>query len=83
MQSFSDRSHPTIDTAQPSVRHVQEMIRRKQAVALLIVGGQEMEGVILWQDIYALALHPGREIVEGRPFILVNRDHVVTIRQLD
>jgi host factor-I protein len=78
MQSFLERRSPTLDTAQPSIRHIQELIRRKAPVALLVSGGPEYEGVLLWQDLQYFALDPG----ESRPLILINRNSVCVLRAL-
>ncbi|EDY37460.1 hypothetical protein CPCC7001_338 [Cyanobium sp. PCC 7001] len=82
MQSFLERRPAALDTAQPSVRHVQELIRRKQPVALLIAGGTEVEGVIRWQDVYCYGLHQSEDLADGRPLTLINREHVAMIRTL-
>lgn len=78
MQSFLERRSPTLDTAQPSIRHIQELIRRKAPVALLVSGGPEYEGVLLWQDLQYFALDPG----ESRPLILINRNSICVLRAL-
>jgi host factor-I protein len=82
MQSLLERRPATLDTAQPSVRHVQELIRRKQQVAVLIAGGTELEGVIRWQDVYCYGFHQGDDPTDGRPLTLINREHVTMIRSL-
>jgi host factor-I protein len=74
MQSFFDRRAPTLDTAQPSIRHIQDLIRREAPVAIRMADGQELEGLLRWQDLQYFALDPG----EGRPLVLINR-HVVSV----
>ena len=74
MQSFFDRRAPTLDTAQPSIRHIQDLIRREAPVAIRMADGHELEGLLRWQDLQYFALDPG----EGRPLVLINR-HVVSV----
>jgi len=78
MQSFLERRSPTLDTAQPSIRHIQELIRRKAPIALMVTGGHEYEGILRWQDLQYFALDPG----ENRPLILINRHSVSVLRAL-
>ncbi|MFQ6537139.1 MULTISPECIES: Hfq-related RNA-binding protein [Aphanothece] len=82
MQSFLDHKPTTLDTAQPSVRHIQNLIRRKQAVGIQVVGGGELEGVIQWQDVYYIGLRQGEEPNSERPLTLINREQVSVIRCL-
>ncbi|SBO42239.1 hypothetical protein [Cyanobium sp. NIES-981] len=82
MQSFLERRPISLDTSQPSVRHVQDLIRRKQPVAILIGGGTELEGVIRWQDVYCIGLHPGEDPAADLPLMLINREQVAVIRSL-
>ncbi|MCP9927016.1 Hfq-related RNA-binding protein [Cyanobium sp. CH-040] len=81
MQSFfearSAARSSTLDTDQPSVRHIQNLIRRRIAVTLRLQGGESIEGVIRWQDIRALAL----EVAADEPLVLVNRDAVLLLRE--
>jgi hypothetical protein len=76
--AFFDRRAPTLDTTQPGVRHIQELIRHNTAVRLQLSTGHELEGTLRWQDLGYLALSPA----EGQPLTLVNRDAVVLIRPL-
>jgi hypothetical protein len=81
MQSFfeartASRS-ASLDTDQPSVRHIQGLIRRQAAVVVELAGGRLLEGVIRWQDAHALAIHPGAD----QPLILVTRQAVVLLRE--
>jgi host factor-I protein len=78
MQSFLERRSPTLDTAQPGIRHIQDLIRREAPVALLVSHGQEYEGILRWQDLQYFALDTG----EGRPLMLINRHHVCLLRAL-
>jgi host factor-I protein len=78
MQSFFDKRGPRLDTSLPSVRHVQDLIRSRNPVHLSLIGGQELEGSIRWQDNQFLAL-----VQEGGgPLVLVNRDAIVILRAL-
>lgn len=78
MQSFLERRSATLDTSQPSIRHIQELIRRQAPVALEVLDGKDYEGVLRWQDLQYFALDPG----EGRPLILINRQQVAVLRAL-
>ncbi len=78
MQSFFDRRGPRLDTSLPSVRHVQELIRNRTPVRIALVGGQEMEGTIKWQDNQFLALRQDAAM----PLALLNRDAIVVLRAL-
>jgi host factor-I protein len=78
MQSFLESRTPVLDTSLPSVRHIQVLIRQKTPVALRLLDGHELEGVLLWQDLDQLALDPG----EGRALNLVNRRAVAVLRSL-
>jgi host factor-I protein len=78
MQSFLESRAPILDTSQPSVRHIQGLIRQKLPVALRLMDGHELEGVLLWQDLEQFALDPG----EGRSLMLINRQAVAVLRSL-
>ena len=78
MQSFFEKRAPRLDTSLPSVRHVQELIRNRTPVRIALLGGQEMEGTIKWQDNQFLALRQEA----GMPLALVSRDAVVVLRAL-
>jgi host factor-I protein len=78
MQSFLESRTPTLDTSLPSVRHIQGLIRQKTPVALRLLDGHELEGVLLWQDSDQFALDPG----EGRALNLINRRAVAVLRSL-
>jgi hypothetical protein len=81
MQSFFEARTPnrgaSLDTDQPSTRHIQTLIRRKAAVLLEMDAGRQLEGVIRWQDLHFLALDPGGD----QPLTLVNRQAVVLLRE--
>jgi host factor-I protein len=78
MQSFFDRRGPRLDTSLPSVRHVQELIRNRTMVRLVMVGGQELEGTVRWQDNDFLALRQDASL----PLVLVNRNAITVLRAL-
>jgi host factor-I protein len=78
MQSFFDRRGPRLDTSLPSVRHVQELIRNRTMVRLVMVGGQELEGTVRWQDNDFLALRQDASL----PLVLVNRNAISLLRAL-
>ncbi|NDC34835.1 MAG: hypothetical protein EBZ51_05485 [Synechococcaceae bacterium WB9_2_112] len=78
MNSGFDRRAPSLDTTQPGIRHIQDLIRQATAVRLVLRNGDRIEGVLRWQDQRYLAICPG----EGQPLNLVNRDAVDLIRAL-
>ena len=78
MQSFFDRRGPRLDTSLPSVRHVQELIRNRTMVRLVMAGGQELEGTVRWQDNDFLALRQDASL----PLVLVNRNAISVLRAL-
>ena len=78
MQSFFDRRGPRLDTSLPSVRHVQDLIRNRTMVRLVMVGGQELEGTVRWQDNDFLALRQDASL----PLVLVNRNAITVLRAL-
>ena len=77
MQSFEKRSS-ALDTSQPSIRHLQDLIRHKTPVAVQVLGVGELEGILHWQDIHYLALKQD----ENRPLTLISRASAATIRAL-
>jgi hypothetical protein len=80
MQSFLERRNSTLDTAQPSIRHIQELIRHKIPVAIQVINSsEEYEGVIRWQDLFYIALSQG----DDRPLTLINRETAAVIRALE
>ncbi len=78
MNSAFDRRAPTLDTTQPGIRHIQNLIRHTTAVRLLLNSGHELEGTLCWQDLRYLALSPG----EDQPLTLINRESVAVIRPM-
>ena len=78
MQTFFERRTNTLDTTQPGVRHIQSLIRQRTPVSLTLLGGVEVEGVILWQDLSYLAVSQG----EARPLTLLNRSALLLLRAL-
>ena len=48
MQSFFERRGPRLDTTLPSVRHVQELIRIRTPVNVVLLSGKEFDGIIRW-----------------------------------
>ena len=78
MQSFFDKRGPRLDTSLPSVRHVQELIRNRTMVRLVMVGGEELEGTVRWQDNDFLALRQDASL----PLVLVNRNAITVLRAL-
>lgn len=78
MQSFFEKRSMALDTSQPSIRHLQDLIRHKTPVAVQVMGVGELEGTLQWQDAAYLALSQA----EGRPLTLINRAAACTIRAL-
>jgi host factor-I protein len=78
MQSFFEQRSPRLDTSLPSVRHVQELIRNRTMVSVLMAGGQELEGTIKWQDTDFLALRQDTSL----PLVLLNRSSICVLRAL-
>jgi host factor-I protein len=78
VQSFFESRGPRLDTSLPSVRHVQELIRNRTMVSVLMVGGHELDGTIKWQDNQFLALRQDNSL----PLVLINRDSIAVLRAL-
>ncbi|MEB3317300.1 MAG: hypothetical protein VKO39_04085 [Cyanobacteriota bacterium] len=78
MQSYFENRGTKLDTTLPSVRHIQELIRTRTVVSLSLISGQEVEGVIKWQDIHFLALRQSAT----QPLIMVNKDAISVLRAL-
>ena len=79
MQSFLERRNGAMDTSEPGVRHIQELIRNRTPVAIQVLDSErEFEGVIRWQDSAFLALAQA----EDRPLTLINREAATVIRAL-
>jgi hypothetical protein len=80
MQSFfkaRTAANASLDTDQPSIRHIQGLIRRRASVALELQGGRQLDGVIRWQDAHVLALDPGGD----EPLVLVTRQALLLLRE--
>jgi hypothetical protein len=78
MQSFFEKRSTALDTSQPSIRHLQDLIRHKTPVAIQIMGVGELEGTLHWQDLHYLALRQA----DDRPLTLIHRTAAATIRAL-
>ena len=78
MQDFFERRGPTLDTSLPSVRHVQDLIRSRAQVKIQLIGGEELEGTIKWQDTLYFALRQDA----SRPLVLISREAVALVRAL-
>ena len=78
MQSFFEKHSIALDTSQPSIRHLQDLIRHRTPVAIQVAGIGELEGTLHWQDGSYLALSQA----EGRPLTLIYRSAASTIRAL-
>ncbi len=78
MQRFFENRAIKLDTTLPSVRHIQELIRTRTVVSLTLISGQEVEGVIKWQDMYFLALRQN----SNQPLMMVNREAITLLRAL-
>ena len=78
MQSFFEKQATALDTSQPSIRHLQDLIRHKTPVAVQVLGVGEIEGILHWQDIHYLALKQD----QNRPLTLISRASAATIRAL-
>jgi len=78
MQSFFDRRGPKLDTSLPSVRHIQDLIRTRSTVRVELTGGQELEGIIKWQDNHFLALRQDT----SQPLVLLNLQDIAVLRAL-
>ena len=78
MQSFFEKHSIALDTSQPSIRHLQDLIRHRTPVAIQVVGSGVVEGTLHWQDGSYLALSQA----EGRPLTLIYRSAASTIRAL-
>ena len=63
------------DSTLPSIRLVQQWIRRQQVLVMVLHQGQRLEGQLLWQDPMALAL----QLHEGQEPMLVQRQSIALI----
>jgi len=78
MQSFFEQRGPRLDTSSPSVRHLQDLIRRAAPVNIELDGGHSIQGTIRWQDHDFLAIQQEPD----QPLLMVNRTKVVVLRLL-
>lgn len=78
MQSFFERRGPRLDTTLPSVRHVQELIRIRTPVNVMLLTGQEWDGIIRWQDTHFLAM----TTEPGTPLMLISLTAIASLRAL-
>lgn len=78
MQSFFEKRGPRLDTTLPSVRHVQELIRIRTPVNVVLLSGKEFEGIIRWQDSHYLAM----STEPGTPLLLISLAAVASLRAL-
>ena len=78
MQSYFETRGTKLDTTLPSVRHIQELIRTRTVVSLCLVSGQEVEGVIKWQDMHFLAVRQSAT----QPLVMINREAITLLRAL-
>ena len=65
----------TFDLTLPSVRLLQQWIRRQRAVVMVLHQGQRLEGRLLWQDPMMLAL----QLPDNQEPVLVQRQSVALI----
>ena len=63
------------DPTLPSIRLVQQWIRRQQTLVMVLHQGQRLQGQLLWQDPIALAL----QLHEGQDLVLVQRQSIALI----
>ena len=78
MQSFFERRGPRLDTTLPSVRNVQELIRIRTPVNVMLLTGQEWDGIIRWQDTHFLAM----TTEPGTPLMLISLTAIASLRAL-
>ncbi|MFN9546618.1 MAG: Hfq-related RNA-binding protein [Cyanobacteriota bacterium] len=78
MQSFFENRGTKLDTTLPSVRHIQELIRTRTVVNLSLISGQEVEGVIKWQDMHFVAVRQSA----SQPLMMVSREAISVLRAL-
>jgi len=79
MQSFGEQRGHGLDTSLPSVRHIQQCIRSRLPVSVLMVSGLELQGTIRWQDPQYLAVQAG----DRESLTLLNRNAIAVLRQLE
>jgi host factor-I protein len=79
MQSFGEQRGHGLDTSLPSVRHIQEWIRSRRPVQVLMVSGLELQGRIRWQDPLYIAVQAG----DQDSLTLLHRNAIAVLRQLE
>ena len=65
----------SFDLTLPSIRLVQQWIRRQQPLVMVLHQGQRLQGQLLWQDPMAMAL----QLREGQEPVLIQRWSVALI----
>ena len=78
MQSFFERQGPKLDTSLPSIRHIQDLIRRREVVRVQLLNGDVVDGSLPWQDHQFIALQQAG----NRPLMLIQRSAIAVIRAL-
>jgi sRNA-binding regulator protein Hfq len=77
MQSVLGRGGGGFDASQPGIRHIQGLIRQGSPLKLTLLGGEQLQGLLRWQDQDYLAISQ-----EGQPLTLVNRHAIAMLRAL-
>ena len=77
MQSVLGRGGDGFDASQPGIRHIQGLIRHGSPLKLTLLAGEQLQGVLRWQDQDYLAISQ-----EGQPLILVNRHAIAMLQAL-
>ena len=77
MQSVLGRGGGGFDASQPGIRHIQGLIRQGSPLKLTLLGGEQLQGVLRWQDQDYLAISQ-----EGQPLTLVNRHAIAMLQSL-
>ena len=77
MQSVLGRGGDGFDASQPGIRHIQGLIRQGSPLKLTLQSGEQLEGVLRWQDQDYRAISQ-----EGQPLILVNRHAIAMLQSL-
>ena len=75
LDNTSESNVVPFDPTLPSIRLVQQWIRRQQALVMVLHQGQRLQGQLLWQDPMALALR----LHEGEEPVLVQRPSIALI----
>ena len=77
MQSVLGRGGGGFDASQPGIRHIQGLIRQGSPLKLTLLAGEQVLGVLRWQDQDYLAISQ-----EGLPLTLVNRNAIAMLQAL-